>query len=65
MIVAAPTSDPYPTPFEWSDAMEAEAPEERLFNLLPCEFQCEYGGWLPLPNGTAIACPSCQSVEPQ
>lgn len=58
-MITTTTNDPYQSPFEWSDALELEAPEDRLFNLLPCGFQCEYDGWLPLLSGAMIACPSC------
>jgi hypothetical protein len=54
------TTDPYPNPFNWSPALELECAEERLYNLLPCNFQCEQG-WLPLLNGEFTACWECQS----
>jgi hypothetical protein len=59
MVVATDDNlrDPY-GPFSWADTLEAEAPEHRLFNLLPCPWQCEQS-WLPLIDGTMIACPSC------
>jgi hypothetical protein len=61
--VTTTTNDPYPLPFEWDDtAMPAEAPEDRLFGLLPCPMQCEQG-WLPLTTGDYTNCPSCQQVE--
>ena len=54
--------DPYSNPFEWSNAYPHEAPEDRLFGLLPCPWQCEQG-LLPLLDGGYIACPSCGSEE--
>jgi hypothetical protein len=53
-------TDPYANPFEWSNAYPHEAPEDRLFGLLPCPWQCEQG-LLPLVGGDYIACPSCGS----
>lgn len=51
--------DPYPLPFDWANTMPAECEEERLYGLLPCPWQCEQK-WLPLVDGTMVACPSCQ-----
>jgi hypothetical protein len=56
------TDDPYSNPFKWSNAYPHEAPEDRLFGLLPCPWQCEQG-WLPLLDGGYIACPSCDSEK--
>jgi hypothetical protein len=56
-------TDSYTNPFEWSGAYPHEAPEDCLFGLLPCPWQCEYGGWLPLVNGGLISCPSCNPTE--
>jgi len=51
--------DPYPQPFEWADTLEAECAEDRLFGLLPCALQCEQS-WLPLSDGSYVACSECQ-----
>jgi hypothetical protein len=52
--------DPYELPFNWATTLTPECAEERLFNLLPCEWQCEQG-WMPLLDGAMVACPSCDS----
>jgi len=59
MEPATQPNDPYGD-FPWADDYAHEAPEDRLYGLLPCPYQCEWDGWLPLLDGTMIACPSCQ-----
>jgi hypothetical protein len=50
-------NDPYGD-FPWADTLEPEAPEHRLYGLLPCGFQCE-SGWVVQIDGAMVACPSC------
>jgi hypothetical protein len=58
MITMTLTDDPYPNPFDWANTLAPEAPEHRLYGLLPCGFQCE-SGWVVQIDGTVIACPEC------
>jgi hypothetical protein len=57
MEPATSANDPYGD-FPWADTLAPEAPEHRLYGLLPCAYQCE-AGWMPLLTGDYLACPEC------
>lgn len=47
--------DPYPLPFTWSENFELVLLD--ISGLLPC--LCE-SGWLPLLDGSYVACEMCK-----
>jgi hypothetical protein len=49
-------NDPF-GPTQWSNELTLEEPP--LFGLIPC--LCE-AGWLPLPEGDFIECPTCATT---
>lgn len=61
-LATSPNTDPYLLPFNWPTTMPAECAEERLYDQLPCAYQCE-AGWLPTVEGGAIGCPTCNSCD--